>query len=314
VTRARQRVPVQAPTEGRHPRSLDLDLLPTSDLLRLINDEDATVAPAVAAALTALEDAVDLAVAALRGGGAVHYFGAGTSGRIAAMDAAELPPTYGVEPDRVVAHHAGGAQALDAALEDVEDDLASGAEAAGVVTSGDVAVGLTASGRTPYVVGALGEARRRGARTVLVSANPAAEAAAYADVHVCVETGPEALAGSTRMKAGTAQKLVLNSLSTAAMVQLGRTYSNLMTNVVAKNSKLLGRMVTVLTEVSGQDRTICAAALDDADGDLRVALVRLLSNADTDDARAALTQTGGVVRHALRLLDGTSPPTLGKDP
>jgi N-acetylmuramic acid 6-phosphate etherase len=302
VTRARQRVPVQAPTEGRHPRSLDLDLLPTSDLLRLINDEDATVAPAVAAALTALEDAVDLAVAALRGGGAVHYFGAGTSGRIAAMDAAELPPTYGVEPDRVVAHHAGGAQALDAALEDVEDDLASGAEAAGVVTSGDVAVGLTASGRTPYVVGALGEARRRGARTVLVSANPAAEAAPYADVHVCVETGPEVLAGSTRMKAGTAQKLVLNAFSTAVMVRLGHTYAGLMTGVVAKNAKLHGRTVLILAEASGRDLDTCARVLDDSGQDLKVALVRLLGDVDADRACTALDSADGVVRRALRLL------------
>jgi N-acetylmuramic acid 6-phosphate etherase len=308
MTTTRPTVPVQAPTEARHPSSVDLDLLPTGDLLRLINDEDALVAPAVAAALPALEAAVDLAVAALREGGSVHYFGAGTSGRIAAMDAAELPPTYGVEPDSVVAHHAGGAQALDAALEDVEDDVTSGAEAAGALAAGDVAVGLTASGRTPYVAGALREARRCGARTVLVSANPAAEAAAHADVHVCVETGPEVLAGSTRMKAGTAQKLVLNAFSTAVMVRLGHTYSGLMTGVVAKNTKLRGRMVGILAEASGRDLDTCARMLDDSGHVLKLALVRLLADADAERARTALDAADGVVRTALLLL---ASPTVG---
>jgi len=310
VTAARRVAPVEAPTERRHPRSVDLDLLPTRDLLRLINDEDARVAPAVAAALPALEAAVDLAVAALRAGGSVHYFGAGTSGRIAAMDAAELPPTYGVDPGRVVAHHAGGAQALDAALEDVEDDVASGAAAAGTLTDADLAVGLTASGRTPYVVGALREARARRARTVLVSANPAAEAAAFADVHVCVDTGPEVLAGSTRMKAGTAQKLVLNAFSTAVMVRLGHTYAGLMTGVVAKNAKLNGRMVAILGEASGRDLDTCARVLDDSGHDLKLALVRLLADVDAERAGTALESGDGVVRDALRLL---ASPTGGMD-
>ena len=302
MTAGRQPVPVEAPTELRHPRSRELDLLPTLDLLRLINDEDARVAPAVSAALPEIEAAVDLAVTALRAGGSAHYFGAGTSGRIAAMDAAELPPTYGVEPGLVVAHHAGGAQALDAALEDAEDDVASGTGAAGTLTAGDVAVGLTASGRTPYVAGALAEARRLGAHTVLVSANPSAEAAVYADLHICVETGPEVLAGSTRMKAGTAQKLVLNAFSTAVMVRLGHTYSGLMTGVVAKNAKLHGRMARILAQASGRDMDSCARMLDDCDQDLKLALVRLLGDVDADRARAALASADGVVRTALRLV------------
>ncbi len=175
MTAAREPMPVEAPTERRHPGTLDLDLLPTLDLLRLINGEDALVAPAVEAALPAIASAVELAVDALGAGGSVHYFGAGTSGRIAAMDAAELPPTFGLAPGRFVAHHAGGADALDTALEDVEDDGDSGAADAGALSAGDVAIALTASGRTPYVAGALREARRVGAHTVLVSANPAAE-------------------------------------------------------------------------------------------------------------------------------------------
>ncbi|WP_432476677.1 N-acetylmuramic acid 6-phosphate etherase [Nocardioides sp. GXQ0305] len=302
---ARRPVPVQAPTEQRHPGSRDLDLLPTLDLLRLINDEDARVAPAVAAALPQLGAAVDLAVDAMRAGGSVHYFGAGTSGRIAAMDAAELPPTFGLSPDLVVAHHAGGAAALDAAVEDVEDDAESGAAEASVLTSGDVVIGLAASGRTPYVAGALGEARRIGAPTVLVSSNPAAEIAAVADVHVCVDTGPEVLAGSTRMKAGTAQKLVLNAFSTAVMVRLGYTYSNLMAGVTARNAKLHGRMVGILAEASGHDVDTCAGVLADSDGDLKLALVRLLGDVDAAAARSALDASGGVVRTALLHLDGS---------
>ena len=307
MTTARQPVPVQAPTERRHPRSSDLDLLSTRDVLRLINDEDTRVASAVAQALPEIEQAVDLGVAALEGGGSVHYFGAGTSGRIAAMDAAELPPTFGLAPDRVVAHHAGGAAALDTALEDVEDDETSGAEAAAVLTVGDLAVGLTASGRTPYVAGALAEARRIGCPTVLVSSPPDAEAAVHADVHVCVDTGPEVLAGSTRMKAGTAQKLVLNSFSTAVMVRLGHTYSGLMTGVVAKNAKLHGRMVGILAQASGCDLDTCARVLHDSGRDLRLALVRLLADVDAATARSALDAAGGVVRTALRHLDTPTP-------
>jgi N-acetylmuramic acid 6-phosphate etherase len=303
VTTARRPTPVEAPTERRHPRSLDLDLLPTLDLLRLINDEDVQVAPAVGAVLPSIAAAVDLAVAALGAGGVVHYFGAGTSGRIAAMDAAELPPTFGLAPGRIVPHHAGGAQALDTALEDVEDDRDSGAADARAMTAGDLAVGLTASGRTPYVAGALAHARGIGAPTVLVSANPMAEIAGTADVHICVETGPEILSGSTRMKAGTAQKLVLNAFSTATMVRLGHTYSNLMTGVVAKNAKLHGRMVAILAQASGHDLDDCAQVLDDSGGDLKLALVRLLGDVGADRARAALDAGGGVVRTALRLLD-----------
>jgi N-acetylmuramic acid 6-phosphate etherase len=313
VTAAREPAPVEAPTERRHPGSVHLDLLPTLDLLRLINHEDALVAPAVAAALPEIASAVELAVAALGAGGSVHYFGAGTSGRIAAMDAAELPPTFGLASGRVVAHHAGGADALDTALEDVEDDGDSGAADAGPLSAGDVAVGLTASGRTPYVAGALREARRGGAHTVLVSANPAAELAALADVHVCVETGPEVLTGSTRLKAGTAQKLVLNAFSTATMVRLGYTYTNLMTHVVAKNAKLHGRMVAILAEASGRDLGTCAQVLRDSGGDLKLALVRLLGDVDADRARTALDAAGGVIRTALRHLDSDLPTIPRRD-
>ena len=313
MTAEREAIPVEAPTERRHPGTLDLDLLPTPDLLRLINSEDALVATAVEAALPAVASAVGLAVTALSAGGSVHYFGAGTSGRIAAMDAAELPPTFGLAPGRFVAHHAGGADALDTALENVEDDGDSGAVDAGELSPGDVAVGLTASGRTPYVAGALREARRVGAHTVLVSANPAAELATLADVHICAETGPEVLAGSTRMKAGTAQKLVLNTFSTATMVRLGHTYSNLMTSVVAKNAKLHGRMVGILGEASGRDLDTCARVLRDSGGDLKLALVRLLGDVDAERARTALDAADGVIRAALHHLDSDLPTIPSRD-
>ena len=172
-----------------------------------------------------------------------------------------------------------------------------------MLRAGDLAVGLTASGRTPYVAGALAHARQVGAHTVLISSHPEAEAAHLADVHICVDTGPEVLSGSTRMKAGTAQKLVLNAFSTALMVRLGHTYSNLMTGVVAKNAKLHGRMVAILAQASGRDLDTCAEVLVECDGDLRLAMVRLLGDVDADRARAALDATDGGVRAALRHLE-----------
>lgn len=301
-----ERIPVAVlngvPTETRNPRTFDIDLLPTLDVLRLLNAEDALVPGAVAAVLPSVADAVDLAVEALNGGGRMHYFGAGTSGRLAVLDAAELPPTFGVEPGRVVAHHAGGLGALSQAIEDVEDDAGLGARDADGVGTGDLAIGITASGRTPYVVGALTAASAAGARTALISSNPAAAFGAEVDVHIGVDTGPEAVTGSTRMKAGTATKLVLNALSTTMMVQLGRTYSNLMVSVNALNSKLRGRLVKILMEATGKDADSCAAALARAGGDTRTALVALLCDVPAERAAEALERSGGAVREALRLV------------
>lgn len=293
---------VEAPTEERNPRTLELDRLDTEALLLLINDEDATVAAAVRAAVPQLAALVDLAVDALGTGRRVHYFGAGTSGRVAAMDAAELIPTYGLEPGRVVAHHAGGTDAMVRPVENVEDDEAAGAAAAAELVAGDLAIGLTASGRTPFVAGALQESRGRGAATGLLSANPRAALAPLADVHVALATGAEVVAGSTRMKAGTAQKLALNAFSTATMVRLGFVYSNLMVAVQATNAKLRGRVVRVLVEATGLDAHTCSQALRDAGGDCRTALVALLAACDTDTAASALAADGGNVRAALTRL------------
>jgi N-acetylmuramic acid 6-phosphate etherase len=293
---------VDSPTEGRNPRTLDIDRLSTLDILRRLNAEDATVASAVAAALPELARAVDLVVAALRASRRVHYVGAGTSGRLAAMDAEELGPTYGLEPGRVVAHVAAYEAVHSGQVEDGEDDSARGTAVGAQVGSGDVVVGVAASGRTPYVVAALVTGAAAGARTVLVSANPGAPLGRDVDVHVCVDTGPEAVTGSTRLKAGTAQKLVLNSLSTAALVALGRTWSNLMVGAVVTNEKLRGRLVHALATATGSDVATCAAALDGAGGDGRAALLCLLTGAPSDRARAALDEAGGAVRPALASL------------
>jgi len=303
MTVPRQAVDVESPTERRNPRTVDLDLLSTLDLLRSINAEDRLVPDAVATALPALATAVDLAVAALRGGGQVHYVGAGTSGRLATLDAAELAPTYNAPPDWFVVHHAGGSEALRNAVENAEDDEAAAAEEmARDVSAGDFVLGLTASGRTPYVLGALREAGARGARTGLVFSNPHATGLMDIDVLIEVDTGPEAIAGSTRMKAGTAQKLVLTAFSTAVMVKLGRTYSNLMVSMRATNAKLRGRTLRILRETTGVEAAACADALAEAHGDLKVAMVHLLSGADTTASARALGEANGQVRTALAAL------------
>jgi N-acetylmuramic acid 6-phosphate etherase len=291
-----------AGTEGRNPRTELIDTVPALELLRMLNEQDALVAPAVASVLPELAVVVDATVSRLAAGGSVHYFGAGSSGRIGVLDAAEVVPTFGVEPGVFVAHHAGGADAVAVASENAEDDDALGASAAAVLGTGDVAVGLTASGRTPFVAGALRAARAAGALTVLVSSNLAAPLAPLADHCLLVDTGAEAIAGSTRLKASTAQKLVLNALSTAVMVRLGLTYSNLMVGVAATNAKLAQRQVTILMQASGADARECRAELARCDGDLRLALLCLLSGTSASLARQALAEAHGIVRDALSAL------------
>jgi N-acetylmuramic acid 6-phosphate etherase len=296
-------VRVASPTERRNPRSTELDRMGTPELLRLINDEDRTVPDAVARVLDAVAAAVDLAVPSLRRGGRVHYFGAGTSGRMGVLDAAELPPTFSTPDDWFCPHLAGGPEAMWRAVEDAEDDDLAGAEhARSCVRAGDVVVGLAASGRTPYVVGALRTARLMGAHTVLVSGDPEAVLRREVDVFVGFDTGPEVITGSTRMKAATAQKFVLNAFSTAVMVRLGRVYSNLMVSLVATNAKLRGRMLSILVEATGHAEEVCQAALSDAGGDLKAALVALLSGTGVPEARAALARADDQVRGALALL------------
>jgi len=286
-------------TEMRNERTTEIDVVGTLELLRLLNAEDALVAGAVAATLPALAVVVDAAVGRIRAGGRVHYFGAGSSGRIGVLDAAEVVPTFGADPGLFVAHQAGGEAAVAQAIEGAEDRQSLGEAAAAGLTAADVAIGLSASGRTPYVAGALRRARAAGALTVLVSSNLAAPLAEFADCTLLADTGPEAIAGSTRLKAATAEKMILNSLSTAIMIKLGRTYSNLMVWLASTNEKLRRRQVLILMEASGATEAACRAELDRCDGDLRLAMLCLLAGLAPDAAASALAAAGGNVRAAL---------------
>jgi N-acetylmuramic acid 6-phosphate etherase len=282
---------------------MDLDSLPLSDLLALINREDRTVPDAVAEVLPQIELAVIAGVRSLREGGRIHYFGAGTSGRAAFADAAELRPTFSLAPDQVVAHVAGGLEALWNAVEMAEDDAEAGARDAADVTAKDLVIGVAASGATPYVAGALRHARSVGATTALISSNPQAPLHEFADIPIAVQTGPEVITGSTRMKAGTAAKLVLTTFSTAVMVRIGRTWSNLMVCAVPSNAKLRQRAVRTLVSATGLPAEVAQEAIAQAGEELPVALVMLLSSVDASTARGALTASEGMVAEAVRRLN-----------
>ena len=294
---------VVSPTEERNPRTADIDAVPVLELLQRINAEDAIVPGAVRAVLPALAGLVEVTVRRLAAGGRVHYFGAGTSGRLGLLDAAELPPTFGVPPDLFVAHLAGGDGAVRRAREGAEDDRAQGAREAEEVTADDIVVGLAASGYTAYVGGALEASHEAGAHTALVTSNPLAPLSSLVETVLCVETGAEALTGSTRLKSATAQKLVLNTFSTAVMVRTGRTWSNLMVDLVPSNAKLRGRVLALLVQATGEDATACERALERAGREPKTALVTLLGDVDPERARAALARGDGRVAEALKLVD-----------
>lgn len=291
-----------SPTELRNPASIGLDELDTLGVLRLMNEQDHGVIDAVSEALPALARLVDIAADRMRRGGHVHYFGAGTSGRLGVLDASELLPTFNLEPGRVVAHIAGGTNALVRAVENAEDSADDGRTAGAMLTQNDVAVGLAASGSTPYVGGALEAARAAGAHTVLMSNNPHARLAAVADEHIVLNTGPEVITGSTRLKAGTAQKLALNGFSTALMIALGRTWDNLMVSVVATNAKLRDRTVRILMEATDVDAEAARSLLTQCEGDLKTAIVVSFTGSTPAVARAALEAHDGSVRAAVRSL------------
>lgn len=300
LARVPDAVQVMAPTEERNPASVGIDRMSSLEVLQLLNAEDTTVPVAVRAVLPELAHLVDAAVARIRSGGTVHYFGAGTSGRLAVIDAAELPPTFSSPPGLFVAHHAGGTAALLEALENVEDDEQAGRREAAGLRPADIAIGLTASGRTPFVAGALRTARDRGALTALVTAHPESEIGVLVDHLVAPATGPEAVTGSTRLKAGSAQKLVLNGFSTAVMIALGRTYSHFMVDLFATNAKLRGRVLRILREATGADEAAARQALSDAEGELKPALLQLLSGLPAHEGRRLLALHDGSVAAALR--------------
>jgi N-acetylmuramic acid 6-phosphate etherase len=274
--------------------------MPVADLLATMNDEDAAAVRAVRGALPAVASAVELVAASLRQGGRLVYLGAGTSGRIGLLDAVECPPTFGTDPAQVVTLLAGGPGAFAAAVEGAEDDpqgAVADLDALGVGPR-DTVVGLAASGRTPYVVGGLKHARSLGAATVSVACNPDAPISAHADVPIEVVTGPEVLTGSTRLKAGTAQKLVCNMLSTAAMVRIGKVYGNLMVDLRPTNDKLRDRARRIVAEAAHTDLDAAERALAAADGHAKTAIIMLLTNCDAKQAAARLAGSDGDVRSA----------------
>lgn len=288
-------------TEQENARTRDISSRTTVEMLRLINDEDASVAAAVALEIPHIARAVEGIVERLRHGGRLFYVGTGTSGRLGVLDASECPPTFGVAPDLVQGIIAGGYEACHRAVEASEDDRAAGAhdlDARGV-TGRDVVVGIAASGRTPYTVGAVEHARGLGAFTAAVTCVPDSPITRAAEVPIVPVVGPEVLAGSTRMKAGTAQKLVLNMLSTAAMMRLGFVRGNRMTNLRARNSKLQARSIRILVAEAGLDPSAAAALLDRAGGELPTALVMAKTGGTAPEARAALDGSGGVIALAV---------------
>ncbi len=288
-------------TEARNPASADLDTKSALEIARLINAEDAKVAAAVEHALPQIALAIDAVAQAIGGGGRLIYVGAGTSGRIAALDASECPPTFNVSYDQVQFVMAGGTKALYSATEASEDSAADGQHDIARLKPGpkDVVAGLAASGRTPYTVAAVEYARSRGTTTVAITCNPGSPLGNAADIEIVAEVGPEALSGSTRMKAGTAQKLICNMITTGAMARLGYVYGNLMVNVHPKNAKLAERAIGILQEAAGVEREAAAKVLEQADSSVPVALIMLKTGIGKAEAQRHLKLSNGNVRAAI---------------
>ena len=288
-------------TEKSNSASVDLDRKSALEIARIINREDGKVAAAVKRALPQIAQAIDMIAAVLVKGGRLIYVGTGTSGRIAALDAVECPPTFDVPPRMVQFIMAGGARALSAAVEADEDSRELGREAIAKKkpTKKDVVAGIAASGRTPFTIAAIEYARAHGAKTIAVVCNPASPLGKAAHVAIVVEVGSEVLAGSTRMKAGTAQKMILNMLTTGAMARLGYVYGNLMVNLHPKNEKLAERGMGIVEEVAGLDRPSARKVLAAAGGRVSVALVMAKAGVGRADAEVALKESAGNVRRAI---------------
>lgn len=290
-------------TEQRNPATLEIDTLSTLEMCRLINQQDQQVAEAVGRVLPQIAAAIDATAQALEAGGRLFYTGAGTSGRLGVLDASECPPTFNVPPTLVNGIIAGGDPALRRASEATEDSPEAGARdlLAHGFTSQDALCGIAASGRTPYVLGAIAEANRLGAVTIGLACSPNSPLAAHSRFPIEPLPGPEILTGSTRLRAGTATKLVLNMLSTGVMIRLGYTYSNLMINVQPTNQKLVDRAQRILIEATGISRDDAARFLEASGRNVRTALVMAARNLSREEAERLLAATGGRVRQALRL-------------
>lgn len=292
-------------TEASTTERGDLDLLDTAELVRRMNGEDRRVPSAVAERSAEIAAAVDGITARFRRGGRLIYIGAGTAGRVGVLDASECPPTFGTDPSMVVGLIAGGETAIRAAVENAEDDDEAAAASLREIglTADDTVVGISASGRTPYVVGGLGFARATGALTVAIASNAASEIGAIADIAIEVVTGPEFISGSTRLKSGTAQKLVVNMLTTLSMIKLGKTHRGVMVDLLATNEKLHARSIRTVTQLTGVSVDDAAAALSDADGSVKLAILMLSTGASAETAADALRDADGILRVAI---DGLS--------
>ena len=296
-------------TERRNPRTVAIDLASPAEIVDLINAEDALVAAAVATQRDAIARTIELVEAAFRASGHLYYIGAGTSGRLGVLDASECPPTFGVEPSMVQGIIAGGLPALTRSQEGAEDVAKTGAQAMDDhgVGPNDVVVGIAASGKTPYVQAALERAKALGARTVILACSPPPQAVVdRADVAIVPIVGPEVVTGSTRMKAGTATKMVLNMITTGAMIRIGKTYGNLMVDLRATNVKLTDRAERIVVEVCGVTREEARTLLTDAGGSVKTAIVMQKRGLSRTAAERALTDAGGVIR---RVIPGP-PPTV----
>ena len=288
-------------TEQRNPNSMQLDSLSAQELVALINREDQQVVLAVEKCLPQIASAVEKIVAAFERGGRLVYVGAGTSGRLGVLDASECPPTYGVKPEMVVGLIAGGDHALRHPIEGAEDNVQQGQADLEEIdfSAQDVLVGIAASGRTPYVLGALNYAKQLGATTVSIASNPKSKMAEVADIAIETVVGPEVLTGSSRMKSGTAQKLVLNMLTTASMVLIGKCYQNLMVDVQASNEKLKARALKIVMEATECDNETAANVLAKANGKVKLSILMQLSGLDALEAQSLLDKSNGKLRQAL---------------
>lgn len=289
-------------TEGRNPRSTDLDRMSPGEILGLINDEDRQVAEIVGKEIPHIEQAVELVIDAFRSGGRLIYVGAGTSGRVGVLDAAECPPTFGADPEMVQGIIAGGRIALVQAVEGAEDDAEAGAEAIRDkgVGAQDVVMGIAASRRTPYVLSAVAEARGLGAKTVYLTMNPRDTIDFEVDVAICPVVGPEVLMGSTRMKSGLAQRMVLTMITTTAFVRLGKTYENMMVDLMATSAKLRERGKRVVMTVTGVEYDTAARVLAEAGGSVKLTIAMIKAGVGPEEAARLLDKAGGFVRQAIQ--------------
>jgi len=289
-------------TEQRNAASMNIDTASVNEILKIINNEDKTVPSAIEKEIPYIENAVELIVASFKSGGRLVYFGAGTSGRLGIIDAAECPPTFGTDPELVQGYIAGGNEAMFRAQEGVEDYEENGA--GDVVKAGinknDVVCGIAASRRTPYVIGAVKKAKELGAKTLYITCNPRSEFnIKEVDIAICPYVGPEVVMGSTRMKSGTAQKLVLNMLTTASMIRLGKVYENMMIDLQMTNKKLVERSKRIVMTITGLTYEEAEVYLNKAGGHVKTALVMILAGVDLDEAHSRLKKADGFVRRAV---------------